>query len=499
MRKTAIHLLALALALTTARARTPDASNNTIRDDRMGTGVHFQQGDTPNPRDYDLDKMMPLLADSGIAWLRNAIYWGQMEKTKNTYAIPAASLRWIERANAAGLKISITFNGGNKLYADHFDPDAYAKAAAYVAKTLKGKIHAMEILNEPYQKSYAGYYKGAWNGLEKDGSISSWVSRYVKLVNTAAPAIKAANPDLKVTGLGSVAPVNFRQIAMGIVPEVDGIADHPYSYRLVPELVPWAAQPTLLKRDGIATADEKGTFASQIRMYREQTRKHNGPKEIWLTEWGWATHQEARASDMNAGFTESAQAKYILRRYVESIGLGCARSFQYDFRDDGNDPHNAEHNWGLLRRDYTPKPSYHAVRRLARALDNAAPDFSKKTGLEFFPVRGRNDIHPFTWDGARLATPGSIKAYPFITHDGSTKIFLWSAERADGDTKPRLCDIEITPALPEGHTAAFYNIFEDKTETYPVETKKGRSMIKLVSIHDSPICLAIPVSVNPDK
>lgn len=460
------------------------ASKNVIRDDRMGTGVHFQQGPTSNWRNYDLDKTMPLLAESGITWLRNAIYWSQVETTRGRYSIPEASLRWIEKANEAGLKVSITFNGGNPLYTDRFDPEAYAKAAAYVAKTLEGKIGAIEILNEPYHKSYAGYYKGAWNGVEKDGSISSWVGKYVKLINTAAPAIKAANPAIKVTGLGSVAPVNFRQLEMGIVPEVDAITDHPYSYRLVPELLPWAAQPSIIRRDGIATADEKGTFTSQIAMYRERSAKFNGPKEIWLTEWGWSTYQEAKAGGIYAGYTESAQAKYILRRFVESIGVGVERSFQYDFRDDGADPHNAEHNFGLLRLDYTPKPSYYAVRRLAATLDNAEPKDSLT--LEFFPAVPRPDIRPVSWDGSRLAAPGSIKGYQFVSKKGEAKIFIWSAERADGDTRPQLADIEITPPLPDGLEASFYDIYLDQTRSHTIETKNGRSLIRRVTIPDSP-------------
>jgi len=113
-----------------------------------------------------------------------------------------------------------------------------------------------------------------------------------------------------VIALGSVAPVNLRQLAMGISPAVDGLVDHPYSPHTVPEIVPWASTPSLVKRDGIASADEQGTFASQIRLYREQSAKHHGPGEIWLTEFGYTTFQPAKPGEFYSGFTPSAQAKW---------------------------------------------------------------------------------------------------------------------------------------------------------------------------------------------
>ena len=465
-----------------------------IRDDRMGTQVHFMQGPGWSWRRWDLDKTMPLLAKSGLTWLRNGIYWGQVERVKGQYEIPKQSLLWIEKANAAGLKVSITFNGGNTLYADKYDPVAYAKAAAYVAKALEGKIGAIEILNEPYGKAYAGYYSpdwNAWNGLAKDKSVHPWVRKYVTLINTAAKAIRAANPDIKIIGLGSLPPVNFRQLAMGIAPEVDGITDHPYSGRLIPELMPWAAQKSILKRDGIATADEKGTFSSQIAMYRAQSKKYNGPKELWLTEWGWSTFQEAKSSGNYAGYTESAQAKYTLRRFVESIGLGVDESFQYDFKDDGDGTHptDAEHNFGMIRADYTPKPAYYAVQRLAATLDNAAP---KDTWGIRVTMAARRPAGPvINWDGSRLVASGLAKCYQFMGKNGEAKAFIWSEENADGDLQPALADIEITPALPAGARASFYDIYLDKTKTYDVETKGDRSVIHLVTIPDSPVCMTI--------
>ena len=45
--------------------------------------------------------------------------------------------------------------------------------------------------------------------------------------------------------------------------------------------------------------------------------------------------------------------------------MGFPLIVYYDLRDDGTDPANGEHNFGLLARDYSAKPALHAVRTIA--------------------------------------------------------------------------------------------------------------------------------------
>jgi hypothetical protein len=452
-----------------------------IHNPHLGTSTHFAQY-------WDPATVMPVIAASGLGWIRDEIYWSEVEKTKGVYQVPEKSQKWIDAAQQGGLKIIVCFEGPNALYTDPYDPAAYGAAAAFLATQLNGKVQAIEVNNEPYNMGYAKVYGGTWNGLEGDGSISPWVGRYVTFLNTTAKAVKAANPQMKVIGLGSVAPVNFRQIAMGLVPEVDGITDHPYSFRGVPETVPWNNSPELLRRDGIVTADENGTFASQIRMEREQCAKYNGPKEIWLTEWGWSTYHETKPGYMYAGFTESAQGQYILRRYMECLGLGVDVSCQYCFINNDVGPEDPELNFGMLDAHLKPKPAYAAVQRLAAAMDGCQAKGTLQ--VKIFPMADRPDTWPIVWDGTKLAAPLTIMWYQFVNAAGRPIVAVWSAERADGDLQPRTAKMEITTGAPVT-TIRGYDIWTGESFTVPFTRQGNLITIDKLTVPAHPITLTL--------
>ncbi len=450
-----------------------------IRHPRVGVNTHFAQR-------WDLDAILPLVAQSGVGWIRDELYWdnvewGSVEKENGIYKIPEKSLRWINAAHAAGLKIVLIFNGSCSHYKpDIYNSDAYAKAAAFVAKELTGKVQAMEILNEPANFGFSKHYGGVWNGLEKDGSISPWVPKYVELLNKTAKAIKAANPQMKVIGLGSVAPVNFRQLAMKIDSRVDGITEHPYSYQTQPEIQGFNAG--MLERDGIVVADEKGTFASLIQGYRQQSAKHAGPREIWLTEWGWSTFSEHKTQQF-AAFTRSAQAKYALRRLMESLGLGVDVTVMYDFKDDFDEPQNSEGNYGMIDFRLKPKPEYGAVQRFTTLMAGYKPkrNFDIKVSA---PVTNLS-IHPIS-DGEKANK--NIACYQFADSKGRPLIALWSTERAGGDTNPPVATVEIV-GKPPGTRVKAFELLTGRSSDVPAEVQDNKVILKRLAIPDAPLAL----------
>ncbi|MFA4944067.1 MAG: hypothetical protein WC789_05130 [Lentisphaeria bacterium] len=470
-------LAAVASPRSGAQVAAPPAAR--VQDPRMGTN---------RPTD-DYEKTLPMIAQAGLTWVRDGVSWGiEVEKVKGDYTIPEKDLRRIKAIHQNKLKVLFLLNSyGNRAYDDPYDPEAYTRFAVEMARQLKDDVDCMEILNEPANFGFSKAYGGTWNGLEKDGSVSPWVGRYVSLLNKVAPAIKAVAPNMKVIGLGSVAPVNFRQLAMGINPAVDGIVDHPYSFKTVPEIVPFSAG--MVQRDGIAVADEQGTFASLIANYRAQSRKYNGPKEIWLTEWGYSTFQPTLPV-MYAGFTPSAQAKYMLRRFVEGIGLGVEVSIQYDFVNDygGANPHDAENNFGLVDGELKPKPAYEAISRLTQVTANLRPDASVKVNV--FPAADRPDVWPIVWDKGKLAAPGTIPTYGFRDAEGRLVVAIWSAERADGDLQPRVADIELLIDRPVTKIHCF-DVMSGKRRKVAFKQEEGCVMMETQSIPDSPIFLTV--------
>ena len=429
-----------------------------VRNEHMGVCTHFVR--KRGMEHWDPETFMPMAADLGVGWIRDEVLWSQIEPTPGNYVIPDRALEWIDLAAKYNLKVCLTLAGGNWKYDDAYDPEAYARAAAYLATALKGKVEAIEVLNEPFQ-GYAGYYGegtregGDWYGRStKTDEVQGWVDRYRILINQAADAIKAANPDMKVVGLGSFPAINYRQIEGGLAGTVDGITAHPYSYRTVPELVPYAASQRNFVRNGNRNvADAEGTFASFIRMLREFSAEYDGPQEIWLTEWGYSNFRLRKGHRGNYwGFTEQAAAAYAQRRFMEGLGLGVEMSAIYELLDDRhhmNDrslesPLNSENNFGLLTSDGEKKPAYDAVRNVAIATDGFIP--GEVVDVVIKPGSSRPDGHPFDWwDGTELVAPDRIASYQFMDKDGNVVIALWSMERvSDFSARP----VDVTVNVP---------------------------------------------------
>jgi hypothetical protein len=139
----------------------------------------------------------------------------------------------------------------------------------------------------------------------------------------------------------------------GIQGHYDGLAVHLYSGRRHPA-DPWEEE------------GRKFTFLAGLRWIHRGQRKAGDATAIWVTEFGWTT---CDPPGERWCVTEEQQAEY-LREAFEILG---ERSYvraatAYDLRDNREDVHDLEANFGLVRRDYAPKAAYDAVRDELRGL-----------------------------------------------------------------------------------------------------------------------------------
>jgi hypothetical protein len=429
------------------------------RDDRIGVCTHFGQN-------WSAEEVMPLVARCGAGWIRDDLAWAALEPTPGNYHISPKTAAWIRAAGRAGLKIDLVLAYGNPAYADRYDTAAYAKAAGWLARELANDIQAIEILNEPNNFGFRDLYKGAWNGNEPNGSVSPYLAKYVQLLNAAAKEIKLSNPEMTVIGLGAPAPASFRMIALGLLPQVDGLTDHPYSQ--TPESVLYADTPYFLHRDGIVTADATGTFASQVSMFRAQAKKWGATEKLWHTEWGFSTVR-ANPDKHKPGMSEETQAVYILRRILESEGIGVEHTFIYDFKDDGANPDSDYENFGLVKYGRSPKESYFALQRVASLLTGMGAASPEKQ--------------------ARIDTPGgelSHRCHTFSSFDGQrTLVAFWEAKPWDPNAAKENVVITLPPAH-EPHQVLLFNLLSGSQVEIPWKRSENDRISIAVSISGAP-------------
>ena len=81
---------------------------------------------------------------------------------------------------------------------------------------------------------------------------------------------------------------------------------------------------------------------------------------VVVSEWGYSL--------LHPGVTEENQAGYLQRLFLVTAMAGVEFAVWYDFRNDGPDSRNFEHNFGLYRHDGREKPALAAARNLAQQL-----------------------------------------------------------------------------------------------------------------------------------
>ena len=452
-------ILAVDCLLIVAACATAEAVPEIQRDDRIGVCTHFSQN-------WPVAEVMPLIARSGAGWIRDDLNWADLEPAPGKYQIPSKARGWIQAAKQMGLKIDLILAYGNPAYPDHYDTDAYAKAAGWLARELANDIQAIEILNEPNNFGFRDTYGGQWNGNEPNGSVSPYLRKYVQLLNAAAKEIKLANPHMTVIGLGTPAPASFRMIALGLAPQVDGLTDHPYGGPL-PELVPYAGTPYFIQRDGIATADASGTLASQVSMFRAQAKKWGATDKLWQTEWGYAT------APAKQGVPEETQAVYILRRLLESEAAGVEHTFIYDFKDDGE-------NFGLVRNDLSPKKSYFALQRVSGLLAGMGTASSEKqASIENDPAVKQEGL------GYRCHTFSS-------SDEQRTVVAFWQAKPWDPNATTADAVITLPLAREPRHVFLFDLLSGNQTEIPWKSSGENHRISATVSISGAPKCIICP-------
>jgi hypothetical protein len=136
---------------------------------------------------------------------------------------------------------------------------------------------------------------------------------------------------------------------------------------------------------------------------------------------GWPTHVPHNAVGQDFQVTSQRdQACLLARAYIDAVASGAAPNISwYDFRNDGTDPFNFEHNMGILTRDFRTKPAYRALATLTRMLRGArsakALDLGPETVAYEFPAAGGRPAVTVLWStgdehAATLPAPGGKAA-----------------------------------------------------------------------------------------
>ena len=199
----------------------------------------------------------------------------------------------------------------------------YCEYLRRLAERYRGRIRFYEQFNEP---DLAVFYNFS-------------ADDYVDLFNEGADVIRKSDPDAVIL-TGGFATVRV------------------VSCTNSPDYLEKALAGTKGKFD-IHAQHEHGSFED----YRQRI---DGPfralrEKLGISGVPWYSNETAVTA---AGGREKNQAAELWRKLLFAWSRGAIGYNWYDLRNDGFDPNNGEHNFGLLTRDFQPKPVYVAYNTL---------------------------------------------------------------------------------------------------------------------------------------
>lgn len=327
---------------------------NEVGPSDFGIVTHFGQGGTPP------SVLLPLIKQAGFSWIRDELYWQEIEKKPGSFVFPASYDTYVAATAQMGISPLIVLDYGN--------PVAYPKLFAKTAfpETPETRALFVRYVNAVV-KRYGATVKHweVWN--EPNFSDISY-DNYLALLKDTYAAIKTLSPDSTVISCGGggagggpggdciVAIIN-----KGGLNDQDGFSIHPY-------MPPNPPETGYKGKGGPIDAVSIPTTWPYLHDYTAQHVKANGkPLQVWVTELGWPVNPKVPGQD------EATQAANLVRSYLLSRRYGAVRVlFWYDFVDDGTDINNFEYNFGLLHNDLTPKPAFVAQSVLSTTLGKRA-------------------------------------------------------------------------------------------------------------------------------
>jgi hypothetical protein len=299
--------------------------------DGLGVNIHFTDAQSGE---------MEMIVAAGCRWVRMDFAWAATEHEKGVYDFVAYD-RLLAVLDAHKIRALLILDYSNPHYDQGLSPatdegrQAFARWAAAAARHFRNRGVLWEMYNEPN----IGFWKPTPD-----------VKQYVKLALEVGKALREAEPgELYIGPATSGIDIAFLEACFqaGLLEYWSAVSVHPY------------------RQDAPETAiPEYARLRTMIDRYAPQGKTI----PILSGEWGYSSTWDK--------FDDAKQGKYLPRQWLTNLANNVPLSIWYDWHDDGTDPKEPEHHFGMVRHAYAqgqtpvyqPKPAYLAAKTLTSVL-----------------------------------------------------------------------------------------------------------------------------------
>jgi len=373
----------------TAAPALPTATTIPIRDLDFDLGIAVQKNADPN-----VYKLWVEMAGKQLRlnWVKSQLVWRDTEKVKGQYDFTDSDVS-INLLHEANMKVLLSVvkapdwarDPGARIEAGVADgppanPQDYADFLRVLLTRYPGKIHAIEVWNEPnLDREWA----------TNPPNISA--ARYVELLRVAYQTIKSIDPNIIVISAGlSPTGANIpgavtddfvymdQLIAAGLLQTVDCVGAHhnglnvppTVDYNNIPE-----RNPRATFRGPWDNPHHSWAFKTTLEGYAAKIRAAGGTQKLCVTEFGWPTTADLQGrGTLRSGFefandnTLEDQANFTVQAIQQMEAWGFIRlamiwnlnyGAQAGWQIGGPVGDNVP--WSILGPDFQPRPVWQRI------------------------------------------------------------------------------------------------------------------------------------------
>ena len=322
--------------------------------------------------------------EAGFNWVRQQVSWEDLQGVNRLFAwgeldsvvesaqrnkeklilSVAKSPKWASPNTNKGMPVN-AFDFGNLMY--------------MMARHYKGKVEAYELWNE--------------ENLQGETGSPVNVAQYVDLLKQGYSGVKWGDPD-SVALFGALTPtgVNNPNVAVDDVEYLkqlyayqggiaknyfDALAAHPGSNANTPDQM-WPdapgtghCPPKYANQEGTCWKSHGSYYFRRIeQQYAIMAGNGDGNKQMWLTEFGWSTFNEAPGYEYGQLITDQMQADYLVRAFQKGkndypwLGVMCV--WNLNFSTIGLPANDEKVPWSVINADFSPRPAFTALANMRK-------------------------------------------------------------------------------------------------------------------------------------
>lgn len=250
----------------------------------------------------------------------------------------------------------------------------FAQFLGALATRYKGRVQAIEVWNE---QNYA---------VENGGTVAD-ASFYVDMLAAGYDAIKAADPNMIVVS-GSPTPTetNKREVAFSDLNyframfrdprfknKMDVVGVHPAGTLNAPDAMPEPGRPQNSVCDGW-NGNTEFYFRRLEQIRQIMVEEGLGDRQMWVTEFGWATQNNTPGYEYGGCNTPEEQAAFVKRaielgRYNYAPWVGAMFVWNLNFAvtwGTAGNPQHEQASFGILNPDWSPRPVFTTIQNMSK-------------------------------------------------------------------------------------------------------------------------------------